>query len=256
MFNAISAVASLISSAPLSPVGGRGLLDIPSALDALMPKGGAGGAKSEVLDDWCGTKPHPFPFPFPPPSPPLGGGLLGPGQLGHLIGEVLGPGGSGGGLLGPGQLGNLIGDVLETRFGRVSLVRAVLAVAIAVLAALALWRPRRAERSLAIAAGVLGVAIALTPALSGHARVAGDVAVVSDWVHVLAASAWIGGLAFLLLALWRAGGERWRCCRHRRWEHRNTSSGWCRSSWEPPFAVRFPVGAPASRAGGFPLQTG
>jgi hypothetical protein len=111
MFNAISTASSLLSSAPLSPAGGRGLLDIPSALDGLMPKCAGGGAKAEVLDDRCGTKPHPFPFPFPPPPPPLGGGLLGPGQLGNLIGEVLGPGGSGG-LLGAGQLGNLIGDVL------------------------------------------------------------------------------------------------------------------------------------------------
>ena len=44
---------------------------------------------------------------------------------------------------------SLIGDVLETRFGRVWLVRAVLALAVAVLAAVALWRPRasRARRS-------------------------------------------------------------------------------------------------------------
>jgi copper transport protein len=104
---------------------------------------------------------------------------------------------------------SLIGDVLDTQFGRVWLVRAVLALAVAALAALALWWPRRDEQALAVAACVLGVAIAITPALSGHARVAGTLAVASDWVHVLAASAWIGGLAFLLLALWRARGERW-----------------------------------------------
>jgi hypothetical protein len=110
MFNAISAATSLLSSEPLASAGGGGLLDLPSALDALMPKSGGGGLKAEILDDWCGTKPRPFPF--PPPTPPLGGGLLGPGQLGSLIGDVLGPGGSGGGLLGPGQLGNLIGELL------------------------------------------------------------------------------------------------------------------------------------------------
>jgi hypothetical protein len=109
MFNPISVATSLISSAALPPVSGGGLLNIPSALDALMPKDGGGGAKADIPDDWCGTKPPPFPC---PPPPPLGGGLLGPGQLGGLIGEVLGPGGSGGGLLGPGQLGNLIGEVL------------------------------------------------------------------------------------------------------------------------------------------------
>ena len=104
---------------------------------------------------------------------------------------------------------SLFRDVLDTQFGRVWLVRALLASAVAILAALALWRRGR-ERAVAVAACVLGVAIALTPALSGHARVAGTLAVASDWVHVLAASAWIGGLAFLLLALGRARGERWQ----------------------------------------------
>ena len=93
MFNSISAATSLVSPEPLTPVGGGGLLNIPSALDGLMPH------------------PLPFPCPCPPPPPPLGGGLLGPGQLGNVIGEVLGPGGSGG-ILGPGQLGNVIGAVL------------------------------------------------------------------------------------------------------------------------------------------------
>ena len=55
----------------------------------------------------------------------------------------------------------------------------------------------------------LGAALALTPALSGHARVEGTLGVVSDWVHVLAASAWTGGLAFVLLALLLASGDRW-----------------------------------------------
>ncbi len=104
---------------------------------------------------------------------------------------------------------SLIGDVLETRFGRVWLVRVVLALALTAVAALALWRPGRRERALALGACALGVAIGITPALSGHARVAGTLAVASDWVHVVAASAWIGGLAMLLLALWRARGERW-----------------------------------------------
>lgn len=103
----------------------------------------------------------------------------------------------------------LIGDVLETQFGRVWLVRAVLAIAVAGLAALALLRPRRGEHAVALVACGLGAGIAVTPALSGHARVPGLLAVFSDWVHVLAASAWIGGLVFVLVALWRAGLERW-----------------------------------------------
>jgi copper transport protein len=104
---------------------------------------------------------------------------------------------------------SLIRDVLETQFGQVWLVRSGLALAVAGLAALALWRPTRSEHALALAACGLGVAISITPALSGHARVAGGLAIASDWVHVLAASAWIGGLAFLLASLWRAAGERW-----------------------------------------------
>ena len=101
------------------------------------------------------------------------------------------------------------GDVLETQFGRVWLARAVLALAVVILAVRALWRPGHRERGLSVGACLLGVAIAATPALSGHSRAAGTPAVASDWVHVLAASAWAGGLAFLVLALWRARGGRW-----------------------------------------------
>jgi copper transport protein len=104
---------------------------------------------------------------------------------------------------------SLLEDVLDTGFGKAWLARAVLAAGVAAIAALAFWRPGRGEHALALTASGLGVAIAVTPALSGHARVAGTLAVASDWLHVLAASAWIGGLAFVLTALWRARGERW-----------------------------------------------
>jgi copper transport protein len=104
---------------------------------------------------------------------------------------------------------SLIGEVLETRFGHASLARAGLGLLISVLAGLALVRAFRREAALAGAASGIGVLVAATPALSGHARVEGGLAVASDWVHVLAASAWAGGLAFVLLALWRARGERW-----------------------------------------------
>ena len=104
---------------------------------------------------------------------------------------------------------SLIGDVLDTRFGHAWLLRAILALLLAILAALAVWRPRRSGRLQAMVACGLGVLIAATPSVSGHARVQGGIAVASDWVHVLGASAWAGGLAFLLLALWRARGDRW-----------------------------------------------
>ncbi|HEY1315954.1 MAG TPA: copper resistance protein CopC [Gaiella sp.] len=111
--------------------------------------------------------------------------------------------------LGSAFRASLFRDVLETQFGKVSLARAGLALAVTCLATFALWRPGRTERSLAFLAGAVGAAIAITPASSGHARVEGTFAVVVDWVHVLGASAWAGGLAFLLLALWRAQGDRW-----------------------------------------------
>jgi copper transport protein len=103
---------------------------------------------------------------------------------------------------------SLFGDVLGTQFGRISLVRTGLALGFALVAGAAAWRPWR-PRWLAWTAGVLGATIAITPALSGHARVEGGVAIVSDWAHVLAAATWTGTLAVLLLALGMAGGDRW-----------------------------------------------
>lgn len=96
-------------------------------------------------------------------------------------------------------------EVLETDFGRVWALRALLALALAVLAIVAL------RRRLAPAAGLLflGSALAVTPALSGHARIEGTLGILSDAVHVLAAGAWVGGLAYLALLLVEAGGDRW-----------------------------------------------
>jgi putative copper export protein len=106
---------------------------------------------------------------------------------------------------------SLIGDVLDTRFGHAWLLRAALAVLLASVAVIAARRTERNKASLAAVALGLGVLIAATPAVSGHARVEGGVALASDWVHVVAASAWAGGLVFLLIALWRAHSEeRWQ----------------------------------------------
>ena len=106
---------------------------------------------------------------------------------------------------------SLIGDVLDTRFGHGWLLRAALAVLLASVAVMAARRTERRNTSLAAVACGLGVLIAATPAISGHARVEGGVALASDWLHVVAASVWAGGLAFLLIALWRAQGEeRWQ----------------------------------------------
>ena len=51
--------------------------------------------------------------------------------------------------------------------------------------------------------GVVALALAVTPALAGHARTQSPVALLvpTDIVHVVGMSAWLGGLVFLLVAL-------------------------------------------------------
>ncbi len=116
---------------------------------------------------------------------------------------------------------DVIGDVLETRFGVVWAARlAIWAVIGAVLGAL-VWRKgplpalrpatlgasgtalERPARAALLAGGALLVALAATPALAGHAASQGPalVLVPSTIVHVVAMSAWVGGLAFLVAAL-------------------------------------------------------
>ena len=85
--------------------------------------------------------------------------------------------------------------------------RGLLGLALAGVALLALRR--RSEASWLAATVFLASAIAVTPALSGHARVEGTLAILSDSIHVLAAGVWVGGLAFLALLLVKAGGDRW-----------------------------------------------
>jgi copper transport protein len=97
-------------------------------------------------------------------------------------------------------------DVLETGFGQAWLARALLGLALATLAVVAIRRPARAVLPVAM---LLAAGIAFTPALSGHARVEGPIAVAQDTVHVGAAGVWVGGLSFLALLLVVAGGDRW-----------------------------------------------
>jgi len=58
---------------------------------------------------------------------------------------------------------------------------------------------------------VLVPAVCLLPTLSaaGHARTSGTIAFAADIAHLTAASVWVGGLAFTVLALLRAGEDRW-----------------------------------------------
>src|SRR5262245_3364483 len=89
--------------------------------------------------------------------------------------------------------------VERTHFGRIWLVRAASIVAIAFLAA----RPRRGPRLAALA---LAAVVALTTALTGHLADWGDFtpSVALDWLHVLSACAWTGGLAVLAAVSARA----------------------------------------------------
>ena len=97
-------------------------------------------------------------------------------------------------------------DVLDTGFGQVWVGRGLFGVALAVVA---LFAVRQSSEALAVTAAFLASAIAVTAALSGHARVEGSLAILSDSVHVLAAGVWVGGLAFFALLLVKAGGDRW-----------------------------------------------
>jgi copper transport protein len=104
---------------------------------------------------------------------------------------------------------SVISDVLDTRFGRVWLLRLVLLVVAVPLLRLLVdrrpvveyplprwWRP---------AAAVVAVGLLLTPGLSGHAGT-GDLvplAIIADVAHVGGVSLWLGGLVVLLAVVLR-----------------------------------------------------
>lgn len=104
---------------------------------------------------------------------------------------------------------DVISSVAETRYGKASLIRAALALAIA-LTALALRHARGAEETaLTALAATLAVGLAVTPSASGHASVSGPLGLTADVLHVLAAAIWTGGLAFVVCGLGLAGRDRW-----------------------------------------------
>jgi copper resistance protein D len=98
--------------------------------------------------------------------------------------------------------------IADTRFGMVWCVRLLLALFLSVLL---LW-PALETIQLAAAAGFMAL-----PALTGHAGatpgIAGDIHLVADMVHLLAAGAWLGGLpAFVLILRHAASSDEptWR----------------------------------------------
>jgi copper transport protein len=126
--------------------------------------------------------------------------------LGTLVGLfVYGPYAEG---LGLGEVfsSSLLGDTLSVRFGQVWLARLVLLL-LAVPVLMKLFArdasedaPSHTRSAVWLGAGaVLGLALAVTPGIAGHA-VSGDwvtAAIVADTIHVLAMSLWLGGLVVL-----------------------------------------------------------
>ena len=96
-----------------------------------------------------------------------------------------------------------VSDLLSTSLGRASIERVVAIAATAAALGVA-WRTHTRRRRVALAAGGLGGAAAMfTDVSASHAAAASysGLNIVLQWVHILAASMWIGGLAALLLAL-------------------------------------------------------
>ncbi|HEY0736347.1 MAG TPA: FixH family protein [Herpetosiphonaceae bacterium] len=99
--------------------------------------------------------------------------------------------------------GRAISRLLTTTYGTLWLVR--LGCLIGLVAVLAILTAQtRVARWTGWAGALLGAAMLLTIAASGHARAVPNqtvIAVAADWLHLVAGAIWIGGLAQLVLAL-------------------------------------------------------
>lgn len=104
---------------------------------------------------------------------------------------------------------DVVSSVAGTRYGKVELVRAGLALGLLFVALFLRGARGRARETGNAAAVLLAAGLVMTPAFGGHASVAGNLALVSDVLHVVAAAAWVGGLAFVVAALVFALEERW-----------------------------------------------
>jgi copper transport protein len=127
-----------------------------------------------------------------------------------LLGIVLQGAAAGGVSLGEAFSWDVASSVAaDTKFGHFSLTRAALGLGIVALLSVVLRRGRRLTGATAAMAILLGLGMVVTPGFSGHASVAGAVALLADAAHVLAASVWVGGLLFVVAALLFAGRDRW-----------------------------------------------
>jgi copper transport protein len=101
---------------------------------------------------------------------------------------------------------NTIDSVLQTHFGKAFAFQLGFAALTAILAFAASSSRRHVLGPLAL---VPAFFLLLTVASAGHAQTSGAIALVADVVHTVAASTWVGGLGFTLLALLLAGKDRW-----------------------------------------------
>ncbi len=102
--------------------------------------------------------------------------------------------------------GTIVESTLESRFGWVWGVRALVWLALGLVLALMRrrWRSAPLRAWPLVAALVLGsLYLLITPALAGHASIESPVGVFfpSDAIHVAAGSVWVGGIVCLLFAL-------------------------------------------------------
>ena len=96
----------------------------------------------------------------------------------------------------PAAIAALPAVLMRTHFGAIWIARFS-------LLALALMLAARSARALRVVSLGLAIAIALTTTLTGHAADWGDLTLSAgiDWVHVVATTAWTGGLIALALAV-------------------------------------------------------
>jgi len=95
--------------------------------------------------------------------------------------------------------------VADTQFGRVSVLRFLIALLLTGLCSVRYARPLLRSQSLDWGGALLGIALVVSLAWCGHAGsgmgAGGDIHLAADVVHLAAAAIWVGGLIPLLLLL-------------------------------------------------------
>lgn len=129
----------------------------------------------------------------------LGGAIVG-GVAVSALGVLLQGASAAGVSLWSSLKGTIVEGTLDSRFGWVWGVRALVWVALGLVL---LGRRRLPERFVALALVLGSMYLAITPALAGHASIESPRGVFfpADAIHVAAASVWVGGVACLLFAL-------------------------------------------------------